>query len=200
MTPIDQASSEPNAQNQGTGVSIVERILALFREQGANDYLGEEVSQTEHMVQSAMAAERAGAPDSQVAAALLHDVGHFLHAYRRDAAEHGIDSRHEEAGAHWLAPYFPPAVVEPVRLHVAAKRYLCATEGDYFDQLTPASVHSLELQGGPMSAAEVAAFRDQPFFEEAVAVRRWDDVGKVKDMEIPPVEAYRPLLERLATV
>ena len=149
MTQIDRARSPSGAQEPAVETSIVEQIMALFGEQGARDYLSERVSQTEHMVQSAMAAEREGAPDTQIAAALLHDVGHFLHAYRRDAAEHGIDTRHEDAGAQWLAPHFPPAVVEPVRLHVAAKRYLCAVEADYFDCLTPASVHSLELQGGP---------------------------------------------------
>ncbi|MHB8470943.1 MAG: HD domain-containing protein, partial [Gaiellaceae bacterium] len=136
----------------------MDEIFALFREYGAGAYLGEPVSMTEHMLQSAYAAEQAGAPPRLVAAALLHDYGHFIHEHEEDAAQHGVDTQHEEVGHAFLAAHVGPEIAEPIRLHVAAKRYLCATEPSYLAELSPASVLSLELQGGPYSAAELAEF------------------------------------------
>lgn len=173
----------------------IEIILANFESQGAAAYLGEPVTLREHMLQTAYAAEQDDAPPELVAAALLHDYGHLIHGGPEDAAEHGLDTEHEEVGFRFLEQHFPPAVVEPVRLHVAAKRYLCAVEPSYLDELSPASRLSLELQGGPMSREEVAAFEALPHFEAACRLRRYDDIGKAPDEETPSLEHYVPLLE-----
>ena len=109
----------------------------------------------------------------------------------------GTDNDHGERGAAWLARWFPAAVTEPVRLHVAAKRYLCAAEPGYFALLSPASVHTLSVQGGPMTAAEAAAFAAGPYAADAVAVRRWDDAAKDPEADVPGFARYRPLLEGL---
>ena len=175
--------------------SLVDEIFRVFREYGAEQYLGERVSMTEHMLQSAYAAERDAAPQHLVAAALLHDYGHFIHEFEPDAAVHGIDTRHEEVAHAFLAEHFGAEVAEPIRLHVAAKRYLCATDPSYLDELSPASVHSLHLQGGPFSADEVAEFERSPHAQDAVRLRRYDDVGKVEGLETPDLEHYRPVLE-----
>jgi gamma-butyrobetaine dioxygenase len=175
--------------------AVVDEIFSMFRQYGSGAYLGEPVSLTEHMLQSAYAAEREGAEPRLVAAALLHDYGHFIHEYDEDAAEHGIDTRHEDVGYAFLSEHFGPEIAEPIRMHVAAKRYLCATEPSYLDELSPASIVSLELQGGPCSPAEVAEFERSPFAEDAVRLRRWDDVGKVAGLETPGLEHYRPVLE-----
>ena len=120
------------------------------------------MSQAEHALQAAELAEREGAPDRLVVAALLHDVGHLLDGQDEDLADRGVDGRHEEAGCAWLARHFGPEVTEPIRLHVAAKRYLCAVDPSYLDGLSPASRLSLSVQGGPMGAEERAAVREQP--------------------------------------
>ncbi|MDX6439547.1 MAG: transporter, family, sugar phosphate sensor protein UhpC [Gaiellaceae bacterium] len=174
---------------------LVDEIFCVFREQGEEQYLGEQVSMTEHMLQSAAAAEQDGAPAKLVAAALLHDYGHFIHDLPEDAAERGIDTRHEEVAFAFLERHFGREVAEPIRMHVAAKRYLCAVEPSYLDELSPASIHSLELQGGPYDAEEVAAFQASPFAEDAVRLRRWDDVGKSPGLDVPGLEHYRAVLE-----
>jgi gamma-butyrobetaine dioxygenase len=175
-------------------MSIIDRIFSLFREKGQGAYFGEAVTETEHALQCAYQAEQFGAAPELIAAALLHDVGHLLHGLPEDIAERGIDGRHEEEGAAWLAQHFAPAVVGPVRLHVAAKRYLCAVEPAYCTGLSEASRRSLLLQGGPMSAAEVSRFEQEPCFRAAVLVRRWDDAAKVPGLVVPGVEHYRPCL------
>ncbi|MGZ4740070.1 MAG: phosphonate degradation HD-domain oxygenase [Ilumatobacteraceae bacterium] len=175
--------------------TIVDEIAALFREQGSEAYLGEQVSLAEHMLQTAQAAERARASPALVAAALLHDLGHLVHVMADDSAQHGIDTVHEEAGADWLARAFGPEVTEPIRLHVAAKRYLCAKYPTYLRVLSPASVHSLMLQGGPFSPDEATAFAALPHAAEAVQIRQWDDVGKVVGEVSPSFDHYRPVLE-----
>lgn len=173
----------------------VDDILDLFRRRGDSAYYGEAVSQTEHALQAAHLATREGSVDALVVAALLHDVGHLLHDQGETVAERGIDARHEEAGERWLAARFRPEVTEPVRLHVAAKRYLCAVDPDYAARLSPASALSLKLQGGPMRPEEVAAFEENLHHREAVRLRRWDDAAKVAGLSVPGLDAYR---ERLA--
>lgn len=180
-------------------MSIVDEIFETFRTHGAGQYLGEPVSMTEHMLQTAYAAERDGSDDLLVAAALLHDYGHLVHGGPEDAAEHGIDTHHEDVASAYLARWFPPEVLEPVRMHVAAKRYLCAVDPAYVDALSPASVLSLELQGGPMSPQEVAEFERSPHAERAARLRRYDDVGKVPGLATPDLEHYRPYLELALT-
>ena len=174
---------------------LIDEIFRVFREQGAAAYLGEPVSMTEHMLQSAYAAEQDDAPSRLVAAALLHDYGHFIHEFPADAADHGIDTQHEEVAHAFLSEHFGPEVAEPIRMHVAAKRYLCATDPAYLDQLSRASIHSLELQGGPFSPAEVATFDESPYASDAVRLRRYDDIGKVAGLTTPDLEHYRPVLE-----
>lgn len=180
--------------SRSTAIEAVEAIIELFRSKGDAAYLGEPVSQTEHAIQTAAVAEARGAGQDLVAAALLHDIGHLVHGMADDSADHGIDTVHEEAGASWLAPWFPAAVTEPIRLHVAAKRYLCAVDPDYLAQLSPASVHSLQLQGGPFDADEIRTFEALPHAMDAVELRRCDDIGKHPEMQIPPLEHYRDLL------
>ncbi|MFG2523378.1 phosphonate degradation HD-domain oxygenase [Streptomyces sp. NPDC048527] len=176
----------------------IDRLAALFEGEGSAEYLGEAVTQAEHMLQAGALAEAAGAPPHLVAAALLHDVGHFQGAVTgRDLMEHSTDNRHSHTGADWLGQWFDPEVTEPVRLHVAAKRYLCAVEPGYFDLLSEASVHTLAVQGGPMTEEQVRAFEAHPGAADAVAVRRWDEQAKDPDMDTPGFGHFRPLLEGL---
>lgn len=174
-------------------MSIVDEILDLYCRRGDATY-GEGVTQNAHALQSAWAAEREGAPAALVAAALLHDIGHLIEEPDDAFGQH----RHDRFGAAWLAERFGPEVCEPVRLHVAAKRWLCAVEPGYFDRLSPASVHSLRHQGGPLSEAEARAFEAEPFHAEAVRLRRWDEEGKRDDVALLPLARYRDLLKGLA--
>jgi [1-hydroxy-2-(trimethylamino)ethyl]phosphonate dioxygenase len=190
IPPAEAAMTTPSDREDP-----VTHVLRLFEERGHAAYLGEPVSQLEHALQAAWAAEKAGAGSPLIAAALLHDVGHLLHHLPEDCAESGVDDRHEELGARWVRRHFGPAVSEPVRLHVPAKRYLCAAEPGYLDRLSPASVLSLKLQGGPLSSEEAEAFRRGPHFEAAVALRRWDEEAKVPGLATPPLEHFRPHLE-----
>ena len=163
--------------------TIVPFLADIFERRGAEEYLGEPVSMAEHMLQSAWFAEQAGAGDELVAAALLHDVGHFTSEFGAYSPQDAEDKHHDDAGAQVLAPFFPRVVSECVRLHVAAKRYLCAADPGYFAKLSEASVHTLALQGGPMNEHEAAEFRSNPFHTEAVRVRLWDEAGKVAGMK-----------------
>jgi len=180
-----------------TSDTIVAFIADIFNRRGSDSYLGEQVTMSEHMLQGAQLAEVAGAPDTMVAGALLHDIGHYTNEFPEDALEKGTDTLHEEAGAAVLDPFFPSAVTDCIRWHVAAKRYLCAADPDYFARLSAASVHTLKLQGGPMDAAEVAQFAKHPNLDAILQVRIWDDEGKVKNMPTPPFEHYAPLLQRV---
>jgi len=177
--------------------TIVEFIADIFERRGAESYLGEPVTMSEHMLQGATFAEREGAPDELVAAALLHDIGHYTSEFGPYSPDDTQDNLHDEAGAKVLQAFFPPVVTECVRLHVAAKRYLCATDPNYYGKLSEASKHTLSLQGGPMSAVEVAEFRRNPFHAEAVRVRLWDEAGKVPAMQTPPFRYFMPLLQRV---
>lgn len=173
---------------------IVQKIITLFHEQGDSEYGGEPVTQGEHALQAAQLARTESAPASLVVAALLHDIGHLLHALPDDAPEQGIDDLHEELGHRFLIKYFKPAVSEPVHLHVAAKRYLCAVEPDYLALLSEPSVISLRLQGGPMSMKECQAFEANPYYADAVQLRRYDDMAKVPNLAVEPIEFYASFL------
>jgi gamma-butyrobetaine dioxygenase len=166
-------------------VTGIEAIAKLFAGPGSRDYLGEAVTIGEHMRQAAALAEAAGAAAPLVAAALLHDVGHLRSE---------TDARHGTGGAQWLGQWFGPAVTEPVRLHVAAKRYLCATEPGYLGLLSPESVRTLALQGGPMTPEQAAAFDALPYAHDAVAVRRWDDEAKDPAVIPPEFSHFEALL------
>jgi [1-hydroxy-2-(trimethylamino)ethyl]phosphonate dioxygenase len=179
-------------------MTLVEEILAIYAARGAGAYFGERVSMTEHGLQAAHFAQAEGAPESLIVAALLHDVGHLLAEVPDSLEDWRTDAHHEEVGARWLAQRFHPEVCEAVRLHVPAKRYLCANDAAYFGMLSPASVHTLVLQGGPMTAHEVARFRDEPYHREAVRVRRWDDQGKVAGLKTAALDDYARMIETLA--
>ena len=168
-----------------------------MQQRGDEMYLGEPVSQLEHALQTANFARQAQAKPTLIAAALLHDIGHLLHDLPEDVAATGIDTRHEEAGCHWLMARFGPAVAEPVRLHVAAKRYLCAVDPDYLAQLSPASMLSLSLQGGPFTTAQTREFEQLPWYRDAVSLRRWDDAAKQPGLPVPATEEYVALLDSL---
>jgi [1-hydroxy-2-(trimethylamino)ethyl]phosphonate dioxygenase len=171
--------------------AMLDRLERLFAARGAEEYHGEAVSQLEHALQTAAAGQRDKASPELIVAALLHDIGHLLQSHGENAAERGIDDRHEALGQRFLQHHFGPAVTAPVRLHVAAKRYLCAVEPDYLTLLSPASRRSLELQGGPMSVLEVAAFEREEHFRPATQLRRWDDKAKVPGLLTPGLESYR---------
>jgi phosphonate degradation associated HDIG domain protein len=174
----------------------VDFVILLFKQKGDATYLGERVSQTAHALQAAWAAEQAGVSDALIAAALLHDVGHLLPDLSEDSAPDNIPDAHEERGARWLERHFGPDVVEPVHLHVAAKRFLCATEPAYLGTLSEASLRSLELQGGPFTADEAARFRLGRYAEAAIALRRLDEQAKVPGLPTPDLEHFRPILEK----
>ena len=177
--------------------SIVNLIEDVFRRRGSESYLGEQVTMAQHMLQTAQCAELAGADDSQIVAALLHDIGHYKNEIPETSLAKGVDNFHEEAGANFLEDYFPISVVEPIRQHVAAKRYLCAVKSDYLERLSPASLHTLNLQGGPMNEDEVKEFEKNEHIEESIQLRYWDEEGKNPAREHPPFSYYRALIESL---
>ncbi len=186
-------------------VAIIDFLFDAFARLSSRAYGSAGVTMVEHMLQTAALAEHAQAADTLVAAALLHDIGHFGtdFPWHRTSSEHRqmlrrrIDRHHEQAGAQLLQPYFAPEITEPIRLHVAAKRYLCAVEPKYFDKLSSTTRHTLALQGGPMTASEVVAFEATAYAAQAVTLRRWDEQATVPGMKNPPGEHYRALLQRL---
>jgi phosphonate degradation associated HDIG domain protein len=180
-------------------LNSVDEFFERLERRGHGAYGLSSVSQLEHALQSAALAERRGLSDALVIAALFHDIGHLRTATDEALADRGIDDRHEHAGAAILARVFGPAVSEPVRLHVAAKRYLCTVEADYFDRLSADSVRSLALQGGKMDAAGVAAFEAEPHFAAGVALRRIDEEAKVPGLAVPGLEHYRERATRLGS-
>jgi [1-hydroxy-2-(trimethylamino)ethyl]phosphonate dioxygenase len=179
---------------------IVDEIVEVFERHGSEAYFGEPISQLEHALQTAYQAERVGAPESLIIAALLHDIGHLLHCRPENIAESGHDARHEVVGAQWLTRSFEAPVTEPVRLHVTAKRYLCTIDAEYRRRLSPASMDSLTLQGGLMESAEARAFEVTPYSNEAVLLRQWDENAKVVGMKTPPLRDYRGSIESLAAL
>ncbi|WP_193369131.1 phosphonate degradation HD-domain oxygenase [Pelagibius marinus] len=192
-------TQSPEPQIHGGDAAVTDPIghlLWLLEELGGDRYGGEEVTQLAHALQCATFAQREGASDSLVAAALLHDIGHLVNPKDEDATLRGIDAAHEKVGANYLARWFGPAVTAPVAQHVAAKRYLCQAEDGYFDRLSEESVRSLAVQGGPFDAAQAADFLARPYAQDAVALRRWDELAKDPEMATPTLEAFRPVLER----
>ena len=175
-------------------MNVMQQIRSAFERRGHEGY-GEGVSQLEHAIQCAAFAQRDGAPPALVAAAYLHDIGHLLHDLPDDVADQGLDTQHESTGSAWLSQYFGPELTEPVRMHVAAKRYLAATETGYFDLLSDASRLSLKLQGGPMTPAQAQAFEAEPFFADALRLRRWDEEGKIENYQGPSPAHFESIVQ-----
>lgn len=175
---------------------VVDELEPIYGERAHRRYGLAAINQLMHAVQSGALARAADLPPTLVVAALLHDIGHMVHTLGEHPAATGIDDRHEDMGARWLARHFGPAVTEPVRLHVAAKRYLCATEPGYFASLSFDSVESLELQGGPMTDTETADFERQRYWRDAVALRRIDEQAKDPNGPLPPFAEFRKDIEQ----
>ncbi len=178
--------------------SSADKIAMLFEQRGMSQYGGEAVSQLEHALQAATLAETENAPAELIVAALLHDVGHLLHDLPADAPDQGVDDHHENSGQHFLRQNFPAAVVEPVRMHVDAKRYLCTAEPGYLEQLSEPSKLSLQLQGGPMSAEECQQFESNEFYKESLRLRRWDDLAKIPELATPTLKHFMQYVQKVA--
>ena len=177
--------------------NIVAFLADVFARRGDEEYLGEPVTMAEHMLQGAAIAQEQGEAEDIIVAALLHDIGHFTSEFGTFSMDDTEDRFHEEAGARLLEQFFPSIVTDCVRHHVAAKRYLCATRPEYLARLSEASVHSLNLQGGPMSEDEVAVFEQNPNLKEIIAVRYLDEAGKRAGMETPDFWHFAPMVQRL---
>lgn len=180
-----------------TADTIVAFLGDIFDRRGGEEYLGEPVTMAEHMLQGATLAEQQGKDEETIVAALLHDIGHFTSEFGTFSMADTKDRYHEEAGAKVLSGFFPSVVTDCVRYHVAAKRYLCATRPEYFNALSAASVHSLNLQGGPMNADEIAAFERNPNLKKIIEVRYLDDAGKEPEMDTPDFWHFAPMVQRV---
>ena len=176
----------------------MQQLERLYAEKATRRYGLATISQLDHALQGAALAEADGEPDALVVATLLHDIGHMVHKLGEKPAERGIDDMHEVLGAKQLARLFGPEVSEPVRLHVAAKRYLCAVDAAYWAGLSPASQHSLVLQGGAFDADQVQAFEALGYWQEAVRLRRYDDLAKVPGAETAGLAHFSQTMARVA--
>jgi [1-hydroxy-2-(trimethylamino)ethyl]phosphonate dioxygenase len=179
-------------------MSVADEVISIFERRGATAYFGERVSVTEHVLQAAYFAREESAQPALIVAALLHDIGHLIIEAPDDFDDWDSDARHEEVGARWLAQRLRPEVTEPVRLHVPAKRYLCATDHNYVAMLSHASVKTLKLQGGPMRPDELLQFETERYYKDALKVRGWDDQGKVAGLKTPGLAEYRALIQEFA--
>ena len=177
--------------------NIVDFIGSIFERRGGEEYLGEPVTRGQHMLQGATLAEQNKEPDEIVVGALLHDIGHFTSEFGTFSMDDTEDRYHENAGAAVLENFFPTVITDCCRYHVAAKRYSCATDPQYFNKLSDASIHSLNLQGGPMSEAEIINFKRNPNLKQILTVRLYDDAAKVPKMATPPFWHFAPLVHKM---
>ncbi len=187
---------KPNLKNINTE-NIVDFIGSIFERRGGEEYLGEPVTMGQHMLQGATLAEKNEELDEIVVGTLLHDIGHFTSEFGTFSMDDTEDRYHENAGAAVLEKFFPRVITDCCRYHVAAKRYLCATDPLYFNKLSDASVHSLNLQGGPMSETEVKEFERNPNLKKILTVRLYDDAGKIPDMDTPSFWHFAPLVQKM---
>ena len=202
---LNKVPDVAGTNNPNSSTNFIDFLSDLFYRGRSVAYGKGEVSMCGHMLQTAELAAEAGAAPSLLVACLLHDVGHFgtdypmyfdyeSHSQMQTASR---DLHHEEVGAIMLTPFFGPDVIEPIRLHVAAKRYLCATDPDYAVQLSPTTYHTLGLQGGVLDDKKVEAFLALPYSSDAVQLRRWDDAAMTAARSVPGIEHYMDLLEKL---
>jgi len=176
---------------------IYQELEKIFTTGISEEYLGEDVKLVEHMLQCGDLAREAGASDELVVAALLHDIGHLLVDDAVEAHDEGRDAHHDDVGAAWVAERFPATVSEPVRLHVAAKRYLVSTDPSYRSLLSEASIHTLNLQGGEMNEAECEEFLAIPGAREGIQLRIWDDLGKIRDKKTSSLADFRDVITKV---
>ena len=179
-------------------MDIKQTIAGMFIQRGDSEYGGEAITQVQHALQCAMLAEQADSSPELIVASLLHDIGHLLHDLPDDAPDQGIDDHHENSGYRFLEKHFDPAVSEPVRLHVAAKRFLCTVDPEYLGMLSEPSVVSFHLQGGMMSEDELVEFKHSPHWEDSLQLRKWDDLAKVVDLKTPTVEHFLGYIDQLS--
>lgn len=178
-------------------VDVVQEIVDAFEQRGREKYGAEAVTQLQHALQSAQLALNANESDSLIVAALLHDLGHLLsNDHLPDGCEDNLDDAHESIGHAYLHDHFGPAIADPVRLHVVAKRYLCTVKPAYEQKLSPTSLKSYHDQGGRMSDEEKQAFEEEPHFRAALKLRHWDDTAKDPNAETKPLQHFVPLMRR----
>lgn len=173
-------------------------IASIYRARGGNRYMIEEpITQIQHGIQTALQIKQLGGNESLQVAGLLHDIGHLVQVNINPSDN--IDDMHENIGAEWLKVRgFGPNVCEPARLHVKAKKYMCLRDEEYMEKLTPASKHTLTLQGGIMTQKEADEFEQEPYFNDAILVRKSDDLGKNINLEnLPDFSSFKPLVERV---
>lgn len=176
----------------------IEDIQQLYEQHGGIAYSGEPVTQLEHALQSGLLAEQAGADEAMVAAAFLHDLGHLLNLQGHSPTVQGIDDQHQYFALPFLRRILPESVLEPIRLHVDAKRCLCAIDADYLGKLSADSVRSLRLQGGVFSADEAKVFLDKSYAKDAILLRHWDDSAKVASLSTPRLSHYIGVVSSVA--
>lgn len=177
----------------------IDSILSMYRTWG-NETYDEDITQLAHALQCAALAHHEGSSEELIAAALLHDIGHLFEIERNNGPDYTTNLQHELTGSDYLSELFPPAVTAPIAMHVEAKRYLAANEAGYFDGLSRGSQRSLDVQGGPFTAAESARFMGLEGSADAVKLRRWDDFGKVIGLDVPDFDTWIPLLLRVTAV
>ena len=177
----------------------IDSILAMYSTWG-NETYDEDITQLAHALQCAALAHHEGSSEELIAAALLHDIGHLFEIERNNGPDYTTNLQHELTGSEYLSELFPPAVTAPIAMHVEAKRYLAANEAGYFDGLSRGSQRSLDVQGGPFTAAESARFMGLEGSADAVKLRRWDDFGKVIGLDVPDFDTWIPLLLRVTSV
>lgn len=174
---------------------MVHTIIQLFKEKGHSEYGGESVTQLDHALQAATLALHDNASNYLITASLLHDIGHLLHELPDNAPDHGIDDVHESLAYQYLSTYFPDEVVIPIKLHVEAKRYLCYKSEAYYNQLSETSKISLQLQGGIMTDIEIIEFESNAFFNDAIKLRKWDDLAKNPMMITPNIDFFQTYIQ-----
>ncbi|MEA5581493.1 HD domain-containing protein [Nodularia harveyana UHCC-0300] len=176
----------------------LENIIELFTTKGSQLYGAEAVTQLEQALQCATLAETSDQNHELITACLLHDLGHLIHNLGDNPAVQGIDDRHEYRAIPLLNQMFSPAVTEPIRLHVTAKRYLCAVDPEYWESLSEASKCSLELQGGIFSSQQAENFISQPYAQDAVQLRIYDDKAKISNLQTPELNYFIPIIYKAA--
>lgn len=195
MYKMDLYSLKKVIEKPGSKAEIAEAFCLFLKSVGTN-HLDEIITQYEHGVQTAILAKEESGTADLISAALLHDIGHLVTGLEENHPDiHESDLEHENIAVEFLEGIFPQSVLQPIGLHVDAKRYICTVDKQYFDFLSPASKDSLKLQGGTFSDIEKELFEENEFFREAVLLRKWDDRAKVEDLEIPDVMEFKPFLE-----